>query len=119
MRPAGTVRLFPNRLLRVPEETFELHLRRTGGLAGLPMTATLRASDLAPAEAARVASALNRLDDATVAAPDAPGAADGFCYELAVVRDGATRTVAFGERGQPPGLGPALRALTDRLTLAR
>jgi hypothetical protein len=102
----------------VPRETFELHLRRTGGLAGLPMTATLHAGELGAAEAGRVAGALDALDPAAVAVPDLPGAADGFRYELTVVRGGATRTLAFGERGRPASLEPALRALTDRLTLA-
>jgi hypothetical protein len=96
-----------------PSEDLELSLRRTGGLAGLPMEASLNTRDLDPEEAERILGALDRVDLASVQdRPDAPpGAADMFQYQLEVRGPRRTQTVRFGERQMPAELAPVVRAL--------
>ncbi len=94
----------------------ELSLRRTGGLAGLPMVASLNTRDLDTDEADRISGALDQVDLAKVGegAPDAPGAADTMHYELEVRRGDSTQTVDFGERQMPAELAPVVWALMER-----
>jgi hypothetical protein len=92
-----------------------LSLRRTGGLAGVPMQATLDTRDLAPAQAQEVIQALDDFDLTQVgSADDLPaGAADAFHYDLRVDRDGESSAASFSERQVPTRLAPLLRALMD------
>lgn len=97
-------------------EDLELSLRRTGGLAGLAMAASLNTQDLDPEEAERILEALDRvdLDDVQDRPGAAPGAADMFEYELQVRGPGRTQTVRFSERQMPAELAPVIRALMGR-----
>lgn len=81
------------------------------------MTATVRSTELSPDEAAATEAALLGAAGDGVPAPDPPGAADGFRYELTLKRDDTTRTARFGEHGVPDGLRAALRRLQERLAL--
>jgi hypothetical protein len=97
-------------------EDLELSLRRTGGLAGLAMVASLNTQDLDPEEAERILHALDRVDlDHVQDRPGAaPGAADMFQYELQVRGPGGTQTGRFGEQQMPAELAPVIRALMRR-----
>jgi hypothetical protein len=97
-------------------EDLELSLRRTGGLAGLPMEASLNTRDLDPEAAQRILDALDRVDLASVQdRPDAaPGAADMFQYELDVRGPSRTQTVRFSERQMPEELAPVIHGLMSR-----
>jgi hypothetical protein len=97
-------------------EDLELSLRRTGGLAGLPMVASLNTRDLDPEEAERILHALDRVDLASVQdRPDAaPGTADMFQYQLAVRGPSRTQTVRFSERQMPEELAPVISNLMRR-----
>ena len=97
-------------------EDLELSLRRTGGLAGLPMEASLNTRDLDPEAAQRILDALDRVDLASVQdRPDAPpGAADMFQYQLEVRGPRGTQTVRFSERQMPEELAAVIRALMRR-----
>jgi hypothetical protein len=97
-------------------EDLELSLRRTGGLAGLPMEASLNTRDLDPEAAQRILDALDRVDLASVQdRPDAaPGAADMFQYQLDVRGRSRTQTVRFSERQMPEELAPVIHALMSR-----
>lgn len=97
-------------------EHAQLSLRRSGGLAGLPMQAQLDTSELPDQEAKELLEALDRVDLGTAGrAPGAPpGAADGFHYELGVSRGGRTETTSFSERQVPTALAPLIARLMER-----
>jgi len=97
-------------------EDLELRLRRTGGLAGLPMVAALKTHELDADEAERIVEALGQVDLAHLEErPDAaPGAADMFHYRLEVNGTDHQQTVHFGERQMPAALAEVVRALMDR-----
>lgn len=97
-------------------EHVHLSLRRTGGLAGLPMQATVNTRDLPADEARTIAEALDRTElDAIEAGEDLPaGAADAFHYELSVQRGTDARSVSFSERQTPASLTPLIRTLMKR-----
>ena len=97
-----------------------LTLRRTGGLAGLPMEATLDAGEVDPQEAAEIAAALDRLELSTADAGPAATEAlpDRYEYRLDVRRGDETHTLTFGERQVPEPLAPVIRKLMDRATPA-
>jgi hypothetical protein len=103
-----------------------VRLRRTGGLAGVPVEATVDTAKLSPDEAAPILAALDaaRLDSpdlatATDAAPPAPGPPDTFGYELEVTRGAQTRTLRFGERDVPDALRPLVDLLGSRAIPAK
>jgi hypothetical protein len=92
-----------------------LRLRRTGGIAGLPLEAALDTADLAPSEAAPVLAALEAPEVAALqdAAPPV-GPPDAFGYELEVTRGARTRTLRFGELDMPESLRPLVALLRSR-----
>jgi hypothetical protein len=96
-----------------------LRLRRTGGLAGLPVEAALDTADLEPGEAEPILAALDaaRLDSPEIArlggAPP-PGPPDAFGYELEVTRGADTRRLRFGELDMPDSLRPLVALLGSR-----
>jgi hypothetical protein len=94
----------------------ELSLRRTGGLAGLPMVASLNTRDLDPEEAERIVDALDRADlDHVQNRPGAPpGSADMFQYQLDVRGPDRTQTVRFSDYQMPSELAPVIGALMRR-----
>jgi hypothetical protein len=100
-----------------------LRLRRTGGLAGLPVEAAIDTADLPAGEAAAVLAALDRLDAPEIAAHEGAsppaGPPDAFGYELEVSRGGRTRRLRFGERDMPDALGPVVALLRSRAKPAR
>jgi hypothetical protein len=102
-----------------------LRLRRTGGIAGLPVEAALDTADLGPDEAEPI---LDALDAARLGAPEmaplegaAPpaGPPDVFGYELEVTRGGRTRRLRFGELDMPEALRPLVGLLRSRAKPAR
>jgi hypothetical protein len=98
-------------------EHAQLSLRRTGGLAGLPLQATLDTRSLEQAKAREIIGALDRFGaegQPHEAPASRPGAADTMHYELKVVRDGAARTASFSERQMPEALAPVIRVLMER-----
>jgi hypothetical protein len=99
----------------VPEHA-QLSLRRTGGLAGLPVEASLDTRDLSETEAHEILGSLDSVDlDRVEASEDwPPGAADTFQYQLEVHRGEATRTATFSDRQVPAELAPIVRALMAR-----
>jgi hypothetical protein len=97
-------------------EHAQLSLRRTGGLAGLRLGASLDTRSLPDAESQELIGALDRFEAApqTPQAPALPpGAADTMHYELQIDRGGTTRTASFSERQVPEALAPVIRALMD------
>lgn len=94
-------------------EDLELHLRRTGGLAGVAMAASLDTRNLESEEAERISDALGRVDLAHLEErPPAPsGAADTFHYQLEVRGAERTQTAHFNERQMPAELALVVRAL--------
>jgi hypothetical protein len=105
----------------VAAEHVRLRLRRTGGIAGLPVEAELDTADLDPGTAAPILAALDtaRLDAPEVAALEGggappPGPPDAFGYELEVTRGGRTRRLRFGEHDVPESLGPLVALLRSR-----
>jgi hypothetical protein len=97
-------------------EHAQLRLRRTGGLAGLPVEASLDTRDLSEAEAREILGSLDSVDlDRVEASEDwPPGAADTFEYQLEVHRGDATHTATFSDRQVPDELVPIVRALMAR-----
>jgi hypothetical protein len=94
----------------------QLSLRRTGGLAGVPMRATLDTRELAPEQAREVLDALDSVDLERVGKGQGwpPGAADTFHYDLEIDRGAASGTASFSDRQLPAELAPVVRTLMDR-----
>ena len=97
-------------------ERTQLSIRRTGGLAGLAMVASVDTHELDEDEAEHLSSALEGLDldNVTKAVPANPHAADSFHYKLHIRRGDTEHSVSFSEREMPPELAPVVRALMDR-----
>jgi hypothetical protein len=96
-------------------EHAHITLRRTGGLAGVPMDAALETSELVPDKAAEILDGLDRVDLAKVGKGEPrPGAADMFQYDLKVRRGEQTYTASFSDGQVPSELAPAVRELMDR-----
>ena len=97
-----------------------LRLRRTGGIAGVPVEAAVDTADLAPDDARAILAALDaaHLDSSEVAALEsvapAPGPPDAFGYELDVTRGARTRRLRFGELDMPESLRPLVALLRSR-----
>ncbi len=102
-------------------EDLELRLRRTGGLAGLPMVGRLHTHELDADEAESIAAALGQANLAHLAErPDAaPGAADMFHYQLEILSADGKQTVHCGERQMPAVLAPVVQALMQRSEIGR
>ena len=84
---------------------------RSGGVAGMVLTAEVDDADLdAPA-----AAELTGLVDACEFVDGAPSAvADGFGYELSVARDdGSVARARFGQGAAPPGAGALVAWVLD------
>ncbi|GAB2441611.1 protealysin inhibitor emfourin [Nocardia tengchongensis] len=88
--------------------------RRSGGFAGLDMTAEVDAADLPP-EDARIAAGLLTGDPAGSAGTGVP---DGFSYELTVTDGTRTRTHRWSQPSVPAEVSPLLATLTSRATPA-
>ena len=99
----------------------QLSLRRTGGLAGLPMEASLDTRELAPEQAQQLLGALANVDLDNVGAGSdwPPGAADTFRYELEIDHGQGARKTSFSDRQVPTKLVPVVRALMDRAQPAK
>ena len=91
---------------------------RSGGLAGLSLTASVDVSGLPPDAAAAVQDALNHVDIAGLSrqAARAPSGPDRFQYDLTVTTGGQSHTVSLQESDLPADLRPLIDAL---LPLAR
>lgn len=88
-----------------------IEFRRSGGLAGIDMTASIDAQDL-PAEQAQLATEL-------IASPPPPpgdggGTPDRFSYELTLREGERTQTHRWGETQIPDSVRPLLADLTGR-----
>jgi hypothetical protein len=82
-----------------------VHVRRSGGFAGLTLEGDIDTSALAPEERARVEQALGQLQPAR-ARPSSP---DRFQYDLTITTDdGLRREVTLGESDVPDELEPLL-----------
>jgi hypothetical protein len=94
----------------------QISLRRTGGLAGLPMEAKLDTRELAPEQAQAILGALGSVDlDRVGTGKDwPPGAADTFHYDLEVQGEEGAHTASFSDRQVPAELAPVVHALMER-----
>lgn len=91
---------------------------RSGGVAGITMTASVDVDDLPAEAAARARSALAGLNDPPAAATPAgrPSGSDRFQYDVTVETDGKKRSFMAHDGG----LTPAQQVLVDiLLPLAR
>ena len=95
-----------------------IHFERTGGFAGMRVTATIDTESLSPEEASELQEMVNAASffdlPEVIEAPN--GGADRFQYRLTVEDAGRSHTVRVGEAASPDELRPLLRRLT---TLAR
>lgn len=87
--------------------------RRSGGLAGIAMTARVDAREL-PVELAQVVTRLMG-DDSTRAPASRPaGGADQFSYDVTLDDGGRTRTLHWEEPEVPDDVRPLLTNLASR-----
>jgi hypothetical protein len=91
----------------------QIQYRRSGGLAGLDMTADAAADDLSP-EHADLARQLLAHPPATATTPPAAGGADQFSYQLHVDDGTRHRTFTWAEHEVPDDIRPLLSALHRR-----
>ena len=94
-------------------------LQRSGGLAGISLSASLDTEQLPPEEATRLHTALGRVDLAELAsqADTGPGMADGFQYDLTFEQGGQSHQVSLAEPAVPEELRPVIDALMARASL--
>ncbi|APA99363.1 protealysin inhibitor emfourin [Nocardia seriolae] len=85
--------------------------RRSGGLAGLDMTADVDVEDL-PADQRRCVEAL--MTDARPASSGADGSADRFTYKIVISDGDRTWTHSWGETQVPEAVEPLLATLAER-----
>ena len=87
---------------------------RTGGFAGMRVTATIDSQELPPEEERKLRSMVEAADffqlPATLPTP-APGA-DRFVYKLTVESDGQRHAVEASDAAVPPSLRPLVEWLT-------
>ena len=95
-----------------------IHFERTGGFAGMRVTATIDTESLSPEEASELQEMVDtaKLFDLPEVIEAPNGGADRFQYNLTVEDAGRSHTVRVGEAAAPDELRPLLRRLT---TLAR
>ena len=97
----------------MPSKFVQVEFRRSGGLAGIDMTATVDASEL-PTEQAEVLTQMVAQPPVAAKPSPAHGAADQFSYEV-TLRDGQrTRTLHWTEADVPNEVRPILASLTQR-----
>jgi hypothetical protein len=90
-----------------------VEFRRSGGFAGIDMTATVDASEL-PTEQAELLTQLMTQRPVAPAAGAAPGAADQFSYDVTLHDGQRTRTLHWTEAEVPDEVKPVLTSLTIR-----
>jgi hypothetical protein len=104
----------------VADQHARVSLRRTGGVAGLAMQASVDTRDLPDPQAHEILGILDGVDLASGSdVPPTPGAADRFQYELTVEREGVTHAATFSEEHLPAQLAPVVRMLSERATPSR
>ena len=91
----------------------QVKFRRSGGFAGIDMTATVDASEL-PAEQAEMLTRLMTHGHVAPAAGGAPGAADQFSYDVTLHDGQRSRTLHWTEADVPEEVKPVLASLTVR-----
>lgn len=87
--------------------------RRTGGIAGIDMIASVDATDL-PAEQARLVNALLTDPRAEPPTPSVGGAPDQFSYELTINNGDQTSTRRWEEAQVPEAVRSLLATLAER-----
>ncbi len=94
-------------------------LRRSGGLAGVSLSASLDTEHLPADEATRLDDALGRVDLGRLAADGspAPGGADRFRYDLTFEQGGQRHQVSLADTAVPAELRPVVDTLMARATL--
>ena len=97
----------------MPNKSVQVEFRRSGGLAGIDMTATVDASEL-PTEQVETLTELVAQPPVAAKATATHGAADHFSYEM-TLRDGQrTRTLHWTDSDVPDDVRPILASLTRR-----
>jgi hypothetical protein len=116
--PSGEAQRHPQGTGR---HSMRIHFTRTGGLAGLPLTATVDAEALPPEEARQLRALVDRANffalPSVLAAPSR--GADRFQYTIIVETLERQHTVEVAEAAAPETLQPLLRWLTDVARQAR
>jgi hypothetical protein len=97
----------------VPNRPVRVEFRRSGGFAGIDMTATVDASEL-PTEQAAMLAQLMTHGHVTQEAGAAHGAADQFSYDVTLHDGQRTRTLHWTEADIPEEVKPVLASLTVR-----
>jgi hypothetical protein len=98
----------------MPTGDFRIRLERSGGLAGLDLTANVDSASLSPDDAAHLMSLLDKIKSQGPPVP--PKGADRFQYDIQLERDGKVQTITAYDGS----MSPELKALTDRvMRLAR
>ena len=94
-------------------KSVQVEFRRSGGFAGIDMTATVDASEL-PTEQAETLTELVAQPPVAAKASPAHGVADQFSYEV-TLRDGQrTRTLHWTDADAPDDVRPILASLSRR-----
>lgn len=91
----------------------KVELRRSGGVAGISLVATMDAGDL-PADQAEVVAGLLSDDPAPSAPAPPPPGADRFAYELRLDDGQRARTIHWDEPEVPEAARPLLASLVRR-----
>jgi Emfourin len=94
-----------------PHPPIRIQFRRSGGFAGIPLTATTSADELSDEHAAQVQSLLVAAEPRQPGRA-APGGADLFQYQLNLDDGQRHRSFAWDETQVPAAIRPVLDALT-------
>ncbi len=100
------------------EYPIRIELERSGGFAGVSLTASVDTSQLPPDEASTITELVERVDFRALAARAAgpSRAPDRFQYDLVVSRGGERHALSLGESAVTPELRPLLDHLMAKAT---
>ena len=96
----------------MPRSPIHIEFRRSGGVAGIPLTATASADQFAQEHAAQLQSMLAAAPAPPQPGRTAPGGADQFHYQLSLDDGQRRRSFTWDETQVPPAIRPVLEALT-------
>lgn len=92
----------------------EVTYERTGGFAGMRMTASFELDELPEQEAANIRALLHEahFHELPEQIVGKPGMADQFTYRITVTEETFHHTVTSGDASMPPGLQPLIELLS-------
>jgi hypothetical protein len=96
--------------------SMHIQFERTGGFAGMRLTATIDSDTISPDDAGTLRDLIHAASffDLPIKSQKAPSGADRFQYKLMVEIDNRRHAIEIDESAVPPSLRPLLNWLTEK-----